>query len=112
MTIPEDSGSGSGGKSTEQVVLRRVVDETIRSLGGPVSKTIMWHMTNRGILSESTRIDIKAFYQNLKELVGPGADMIMEETRKHLEKHYGIKAERDTKSSPLERIQKIMESEA
>jgi hypothetical protein len=111
LSISDDSdGSGNRERSDNQFVLRKVVDETVRSLGGPISKTIMWHMSNKGILSESTRIDISAFYLNLKELVGPGADMIMEETCKQLQKHYGGKAGRDfVRSSPLERIQRIME---
>ena len=111
MSISDDSdGSGNRDKSAGQLVLRKVVDETVRSLGGPISKTIMWHMSNKGIFSESTRIDITAFYLNLKELVGPGADMIMEETCKQLQKHYGTKAGHDVvRSSPLEKIQKMME---
>lgn len=111
MSISDDSdGSGNRDKSDNQLVLRKVVDETVHSLGGPISKTIMWHMNNKGIFSESTRIDITAFYLNLKELVGPGADMIMEETCKQLQKHYGGKAGRDVmRTSPLEKIQKMME---
>jgi len=61
------------------VLVRRAIDSAIQSLGGPIHKTILWHMNNRGIFSDPTKIDISSFYSNLQELVGPGADMIMEE---------------------------------
>lgn len=35
-------------------------------------------MNNRGVFGDSDKIDIDFFYHNLRELLGPGADMIME----------------------------------
>jgi hypothetical protein len=96
--------------SNPQAILRQSIDSAIQSLGGPIHKTITWYMNSRGIFSDPKKIDINLFYSNLQELVGPGADMIMEETWEHLQKRYGAKADRNLiKSSPLERIQKIME---
>ena len=88
-------------------ILRHAIDEAIESLGGPIHKTITWHMNNRGIFADSN-IDINSFYSNLKELVGPGADLIMEETWEHLQKQ-GIAGKNfEPRLSPLEKIQKIM----
>ncbi len=93
-----------------QTILRQAIDAAIQSLGGPIHKTIMWHMNNRGVFSDPNKVDVNTFYSNLKELVGPGAEMIIEETWEHLQKHFGTKAGGDLiRSSPLERIQKIME---
>jgi hypothetical protein len=93
-----------------QDFLRQAIDAAIESLGGPIHKTITWYMGSRGVFSDPKKIDINLFYSNLQELLGPGADMIMEETWEHLQKRYGGKAGRDTaKASPLERIQKMME---
>jgi hypothetical protein len=67
-------------------------------------------MNSRGVFSDPKKVDINFFYSNLQELLGPGADMIMEETWEHLQKRYGAKAGHDSvRSSPLERIRKIME---
>jgi len=103
--------SGKKDKTAEQLVLRKVLDETISSLGGPISKTIMWQMSNKGVFSESTRIDIKDFYLNLKELVGPGADMIMEVTWKRLKKEYGGQANLPESGTSLDRIMRVMNSD-
>jgi hypothetical protein len=93
-----------------QAVLRQSIEAAIGSLGGPIYKTITWYMNSRGVFADPKKIDINLFYSNLQELVGPGADMIMEETWEHLQKRYGTRASREsTKSSALERIQKIME---
>jgi hypothetical protein len=98
------------GSNENQAVLRQSIDAAIKSLGGPIHKTIIWYMNSRGVLSDPKKIDINNFYSNLQELLGPGADLIMEETWEHLQKKCGAKAQRDAaRSSPLERIQKIME---
>lgn len=93
-----------------QVLLRQSIDAAIASLGGPIHKTITWYMNSRGVFSDPRKIDINIFYSKLQELLGPGADMIMEETCEHLQKRCRKKAVQDaTRSSPLERIQRIME---
>jgi hypothetical protein len=66
-------------------ILYSCIHDTLESLGGPIHKTITWHMNNWGVFADS-EIDINSFYSNLKELVGPGADLIMEETWLRLQK--------------------------
>jgi hypothetical protein len=98
------------GSNESQVVLRGAIDAAIGSLGGPIHKTISWYMESRGVFSDPKKIDINFFYSNLQELLGPGADLIMEETWEHLQRRYGTKAGKNViASSPLEKIQKIME---
>lgn len=112
MTIAGDEvGSGNKDKSTQQLLLRKVLDETIQSLGGPISKTIMWQMSNKGVFSESTRIDIKAFYLNLKELVGPGADMIMEVTWQKLKKENKGQNNLPRSGTIIDMIMKMIQSD-
>ncbi len=95
---------------SNQVLLRKALDETIYSLGGPIYKTISWHMNNKGLFGEATNIDIKAFYLNLKELIGPGADMIMEEAWQRLRKQSKLHADFGN-GSPLDRMIRLMGSE-
>lgn len=96
--------------NTGQAILRQSIDDAIQSLGGPIHKTITWYMNSRGVFSNPNKIDINFFYSNLQELLGPGADMIMEETWEHLQRRSGAKAGPNLgRSSPLERIQKMME---
>jgi hypothetical protein len=98
------------GVGSKQLLLREVLDETIHDLGGPIHKTITWHMNQRGLYSDSQSIDLKAFYANLKELVGPGADMIMEDAWQRLRKK--LKAHLDSgNGTPLDRMNRLMGSE-
>lgn len=104
--------NNSDAGNNAQAILRQSIDSAIQSLGGPIHKTITWYMNSRGVFSDPRKIDINLFYSNLQELVGPGADMIMEETWEHLQKTYGTKSKTNDhmiKSSPLEKIQKMME---
>ncbi len=68
----------------------------------------MWHMNNRGVFSNPDLIDIKVFYDNLEELLGPLSDEILVMTLKNLQRKYGIKENKSLASTttPLERIQK------
>ena len=98
------------GSNESQVILRQAIDSAMGSLCGPIHKTLTWYMDSRGVFSDPKKIDINFFYSNLRELLGPGADMIMEETWEQLQKRYGTKAGHNlVRSSPLEKIQKIME---
>lgn len=97
------------GSNESQAILRQAIDAAMGSLGSPIHKTLTWYMDSRGVFSDPKKIDINFFYSNLQELLGPGADLIMEETWEHLQKRYTTKTHHDFRSSPLEKIQKIME---
>lgn len=102
--------SDKRGNNGNQLLLRKALDETIYSLGGPIHKTITWHMNNRGLLADPKRIDIIAFYMNLKELVGPGADMIMEEAWQKLKKQYRGPLDFNT-GTPVDKMKKMISSD-
>jgi hypothetical protein len=96
-----------GGNS--QLLLRQALDETIYSLGGPIYKTITWDMNNKGLFGDATNLDIKAIYLSLKELVGPGADMIMEEAWQKIKKSKPYVD--NGKGTPLDRMMRLIGSE-
>jgi len=91
------------------VSVRQAIDSALESLGGPIHKTILWHMNNRGIFSDLKKIDIESFYSNLQELVGPGADMIMEEAWQRLTEQ---KVNYDSEGSILDKMMKMIGSES
>lgn len=72
-------------------IVRKAIDDAISSLGGPIHKTITWHMNNRGVFSNPDKLDINFFCDNLKELLGPGADMILEEAWQNVRKYKSSK---------------------
>lgn len=106
MSKPDDKAQG--GKN--QLLLRQALDETMYSLGGPIYKTITWHMNSRGLFGDASSLDLKAFYLNLKELIGPGADMIMEEAWQKLKKQSKVFAD-NKKGTPLEMMIRLIGSE-
>lgn len=101
-----DTGNDNNGK---QLILREAIHAAIYSLGDPIYKTITWHMNNRGVFSGSKDIDINNFYSNLQDLVGPGADMIMEMTWELMKKKCNVKPNfSEGGSTAIDKIKKIM----
>ena len=82
------AGFGDDRYRPQANIVLSAIDEAISSLGGSIHKTITWHMNNRGVFADPKKIDIAFFYNNLKELVGPGADMIMEDIWEHLQRRH------------------------
>jgi len=76
---PDDFRRNESRIKDRPAIVRAAIYQTLESLGGPIRKTIIWHLNNRGLFPDNERIDIPSFYAGLRELVGPGADMIMVE---------------------------------
>lgn len=95
--------------SSSVVLLRKSIDESISSLGGPIARTINWHMDNRGVFSDPKKLDIDNFSKNLEELVGPGAELILEETADRFEKNARLSVKTERNVSPAKRILRIIE---
>ena len=106
MSAPGDKKQGGN----SQLLLRQALDETIYSLGGPIYKTITWDMNNKGLFGEASSLDIRAIYLSLKELIGPGADMIMEEAWQKVKKKSKVYVD-NGKGTPLDRMIRLIGSE-
>lgn len=106
----QEPNHGNNNSGSNQILLRKALDETILSLGGPICKTITWHMNNRGLYSDAKKIDVVAFYSSLKELVGPGADMIMEEAWQKVKKEYKGRSDFGS-GNPVDRMMRMFGSE-
>ena len=92
---------------TAMLLLKSSLDESISALGGPIEKTISWHMSRRGVFTDPKSLDIDSFSVELEGLIGPGAQMILEDTASIFEKRSKVKVERGT--APLAKIKKIMQ---
>lgn len=103
------SGAQGNEDSGGMMLLRRSIDESIKSLGGPIAKTINWHMDKRGVFTDPKKIDIEVFSKNLEELVGPGAELILEETADRLEKSAGLGLKPERRTNSLSRIAHILD---
>jgi hypothetical protein len=59
--------------------LNKSLGDAINLLGCPIAKTIGWHLKAKGLESEFMCTSPSELRATLRELVGPGADMLMEE---------------------------------
>jgi len=63
---------------SEQEVLREAIIDGLLALGEPIMKTILWHLKAQGVFIDSkNQIDIKLLYQDLEQIVGNIADVVM-----------------------------------
>ena len=97
--------------SDRNTMLRRAFDKELMSLGSSIYQTIMWHMDGRGVFSNPRSVDVESLYSNLREIVGPHADMIMDMTWADLEKNHGAKDPEKSKKS-LDKIRKWLSTGA
>jgi hypothetical protein len=73
-------------------LLREAIDEALAALGAPRHKTLLWHLSSRKVFSDPDNTDVNAFYMAMKELFGPGADMIMREIWKRFKNKTDLQA--------------------
>lgn len=70
---------------TEQDILREAITDGLLALGEPIMKTILWHLKAQGVFIDSkNQIDIKLLYQDLEQIVGNIADVVMFEIYERL----------------------------
>lgn len=90
------------------MLLKEAIDYSLGSLGGPIERTINWHMNTKGVFASKYNWDIDNFSTELEGLVGPGSQMILEDAASQFEKISQVKLPKARGSSPLQRIKAIM----
>jgi hypothetical protein len=81
---------------------------TLSELGDSTMNSLLWHLENKGISLNPHDFVLKLFYDGLQELLGNGADMLMQEIYEHLLKQLGVDPEPEDGLSPFDMIEKIM----
>ena len=67
-------------KLGNQQLLNQVINESLLTLGEPIMETIQWHLKAHGVFVDSSDdLNLRLFYQQLQQIVGNMADMIMDE---------------------------------
>ena len=63
-----------------QQILQQAINEGLVSLGEPIMKTIKWHLAARGLFIDSkNEIDVRVLHDQLEQIVGNIADVVMNE---------------------------------
>src|SRR5581483_11889073 len=91
------------------ILLKRAIDDSISALGGPISKTITWHMNKKGVFTDLKTWDIDNFSAELEDLVGPGAQMILEDAALEFERKSPLKVKLEKNLPPAVKIKRILE---
>jgi hypothetical protein len=65
--------------------LENALDDALLSLGISVRNALLWHLNQKGIEFDAKDIDIDSIYSSLHELIGPGADLIMDKVFERLQ---------------------------
>ena len=99
---------------TEQEILREAITDGLLALGEPIMKTILWHLKAQGVFIDAkNQIDIKLLYQDLEQIVGNIADVVMFEIYERLKASSHatvaeVAEEGTTENSVLTQIEEIL----
>lgn len=92
----------------KNAVLRQAINESLSSLGEPIKKTVVWHLNLNGVFIESDQLDVTSFFRTLEDIMGNGADVVVETIYGILAKRKDFPVSRDRNHSILKRIQDSM----
>ncbi|MEM2140093.1 MAG: hypothetical protein QXJ74_04240 [Nitrososphaera sp.] len=87
----------------------KCTQEVITTLGEPTMQSLEWHMSQSGISMVPEEFDIKRFHAALYELMGDGADIIMELVAKQMAEELEISADYDKGLIGIERVLRLFE---
>jgi hypothetical protein len=66
------------GETDEIAFDLQTIKDALSKHGGPITKTVIWHLNNHGFFEEK-RGQQERLLANLRELLGPGGDLIMQD---------------------------------
>ncbi|MFY3741547.1 MAG: hypothetical protein HMLIMOIP_002004 [Candidatus Nitrosomirales archaeon] len=94
-----------------QQILQQAINEGLLSLGEPIMKTIVWHLAAHGIFIDSKdQIEVRVLYNNLQQIVGNIADVIMNEIYANLSTRNTLTVENIKSSEPvIAKIEKLLQ---
>lgn len=94
-TLDFEEVFGSETAAYLRIVLQQAIIASLKSLGEKAMNSVIWHLNNNHVLINSDNLDIKKFYENLHEIIGPSADAIMKSAIYQLVLHYKVDTGRD-----------------
>ncbi len=88
-------------------IVEAVID-TLSELGSSTNRSLIWHLENKGISLDPQNFVLQHFYQGLEELLGNGADMLMQKVYENLRKRLSVDPGPLVGLSAVDRIEKII----
>lgn len=81
----------------------------LTDLGEPTIQSLTWHMSKAGTSMAPDEFDIRKFHSALYELMGYGADVVMEHVAKQMAEELKLEADTGKGLSGIERVLKLLE---
>ncbi|WP_337862000.1 hypothetical protein [Nitrososphaera sp.] len=82
--------------------------EVLAGLGEPTMQSLVWHMAKAGVHMAPENFDMRAFAAALHDLLGGGADVILDQVAKSMARRLQVQVA-EPGLPALERITRIME---
>lgn len=73
------------GVTDDMVIDSQTLKDALLKHGGPITKTVMWHLNNRGFFEEK-RGQQERLLANLREVFGPAGDLMMQDIMDRIRK--------------------------
>lgn len=96
-----------------QQILHQAINESLLSLGEPIMKTIKWHLGAHGLFIDSKdEVNVRVLYDQLEEIVGNIADVVMNEIYSNLSQKNALTVESIKSSeSVVAKIEQLLKVE-
>lgn len=92
-----------------QEVLLRCARDALSTLGEPTMQSLVWHLNNAGVQMTLDAFDIRKLYSALEDLVGGGADIIMDIVARSMASELRLDVPLDPRAPALEKVLKVLE---
>lgn len=87
----------------------KCTQDALATLGEPTMQSLEWHMSRAGMSMAPDDFDIKGFHALLFELMGVGADIIMELIANNMAGELKLESEPGRGLPGIEKVLKILE---
>lgn len=87
----------------------KCTQDALATLGEPTMQSLEWHMSNAGVSMAPDDFDIKRFHASLFELMGVGADIVMDIIAGNMAAELKLESEPGGSLPGIERVLKILE---
>lgn len=96
-----------------QQILHQAINDSLLSLGEPIMKTIKWHLGAHGLFIDSKdEVNVRVLYDQLEEIVGNIADVVMNEIYSNLSQKNALTVESIKSSeSVVAKIEQLLKVE-
>lgn len=87
----------------------KCTQEVLSALGEPTMQSLAWHTGRSGVSMAPDDFDIKKFHTSLYELMGEGADILVEQVARGMAEELKLPSDFGKDLTGIERVLKVLE---